>query len=144
MKISRVIFLSGDVHYSFVNKGQYKADHNELNFLQLTSSAIRNTPKVPRFFSYFLRLKMFTKIQGLLNPETLPWWKRIFWYLFKSERWIANVEACIGKDIEQNKICRTSRPNIGLVILKNGEVNKFILLSGDDNQDDILYCLSNT
>ena len=142
MKIPRVIFLSGDVHYAFVHKGRYKADNDELNYLQLTSSAMRNTPKDPRFFARFLRLKMFTKIQGLLNPETLPWWKRIFWHLFKSDRWSANVEECIGKDIKQTKIGRTSRPNIGLVTLKDGEIDKFILLSGDENRDDVLYCLN--
>lgn len=139
MNLSKVVFLSGDVHYSFVHKGRYQSGKNKLDYLQLTSSAMRNTPKKPRFFARFLRHKIFSKTKGIINPEMLPWWKRIFWRFFHPKQWTAYVERCIGYDGRNKIIGRTSRPNIGLVQLREGKVKGYILLSGDDARDSVTY-----
>ena len=141
LKLSKVVFLSGDVHYSFVHQGRFVAGKNELKYMQLTSTALRNTPKKPRFLSRLLSHKIKTKTQGPIYPEILPWWERIFyiWRLFKREYWTSEVECRSGCDKGKRLIGRTSRPNIGLVYFENGEISKQILLSGDDGEDSVFY-----
>ena len=141
MKLSKAVFLSGDVHYSFVHEGTYQVGGSKLTYMQLTSSALRNTPKKPRFMARFLSHKINTRTEGPAYPEVLPWWERIFyiWRLFNREHWTADVRCTSGCNGKNKMIGRTSRPNIGLIYFEKGEVSKQILLSGDDGDDSIVY-----
>lgn len=139
MKLTDVVFLSGDVHYSFAHQGCYKSDKTRLDYLQLTSSALRNTPKKPRFFARFLHHKTFAYVKGIINPEILPWWARVFWKLFKPPCWQASVQRVLGEETNKKQTGRTSRPNIGLLYFEAGKLQTYTLLSGDYMQDKLVY-----
>ncbi|MEZ5453346.1 MAG: hypothetical protein R3E93_11130 [Thiothrix sp.] len=172
MGLEKVTFLSGDVHYSFVNRATYtNRSHpltpKTLHCLQLTSSAMRNTPQVGRMLETFLA-NWATKVRrGHCSPETLPWWERVFfWRLFRYDTWKIKVSGIPGIashrckltpwwkiflfwrmiDIENKRpVLRTelnwitSRPNVALVYLKNGEVVRQVLLSGDQRENNLVY-----
>ncbi len=124
MGLEKATFLSGDVHYSFANKANYSNRSNllepestsasnpndwqyspTLKCLQLTSSAMRNTPQTGRWLETFLA-NWVTKIRlGPCSPETLPWWERVFfWRLFRYDTWLAQVEGIPGRAEQQHSI----------------------------------------
>ncbi|WMP17702.1 hypothetical protein [Thiothrix lacustris] len=182
MGLTKVTFLSGDVHYSFANRAYYsnrsnlmkpQSDTNDwqysptLQCLQLTSSAIRNTPESGRWLETFLA-NWTTKVRlGPCSPETLPWWERVFfWRFFRYNTWAVEVNGIPGKTVQQHSIKPwwkillfwrvikienwrprlrtelnwiTSRPNVALVYLQNGEVVRQVLLSGDERENNLTY-----
>jgi hypothetical protein len=184
MKLNNVTFLSGDVHYSFANRADYsnrsnlhepQSDTNNwrysptLQCLQLTSSAMRNTPQSGRWLETFLANWIVKVRLGACSPETLPWWERVFfWRFFRYNTWIAEVKGIPGQPdarqpfkpwwkifllwrvvkiknwratlhLDLNWI--TSRPNVALVYLQNGEVVKQVLLSGDARENNLTYAI---
>ncbi|MCI5148669.1 MAG: hypothetical protein D3916_04645 [Candidatus Electrothrix sp. MAN1_4] len=44
MKLSGCVFISGDVHYTFGNQGEFVCDGEKFTCLQFTSSALKNMP----------------------------------------------------------------------------------------------------
>lgn len=177
MRLKKVTILSGDVHYSFANNAVYLNETQpktacELNCLQLTSSALRNTPSNWRFVEIFLANWSVKTRSGLCSPETLPWWERVFfWRFFLRKIWKLRVEGISGQleqestatkhdwkhwliwrrlrikdwhvDIRVNPHWITSRPNVALVYLQNGEVIKQVLLSGNNREHNLVYHVKN-
>ena len=182
MRLKKVTFLSGDVHYSFANQAYYsnrsnllkpQSDTNDwqysptLQCLQLTSSAMRNTPESGRWLETFLANWTVKIRMGPCSPETLPWWERVFlWRFFRYNTWVVQVNGIPGKAAQQHSIKPwwklflfwrvikienwrpklrtelnwiTSRPNVALVYLQNGEVVKQVLLSGDERENNLTY-----
>ena len=184
MKLRNVTFLSGDVHYSFANRANYSnrsnlheppSDTNNwcysptLHCLQLTSSAMRNTPKSGRWLETFLANWTVKVRLGACSPETLPWWERVFfWRFFRYNTWAVEVNGIAGQTdqppplkpwwkiflfwriikIENWRISLqmdlnwiTSRPNVALVYLQKGAVVKQVLLSGDARENNLTYLM---
>jgi phosphodiesterase/alkaline phosphatase D-like protein len=143
---NEVVFLSGDVHYSFVHKARYHtSDSSEiLNCYQLTSSALRNAPKqrccVSRLSKRILNGNQHTTHKKPKQPENLPWWERkLLWLLFKRSSWIVDIETIDGTDQHNKRIGRTTRSNIAILYLSEGKIQKQILLSGDQRKDNVYY-----
>jgi hypothetical protein len=186
MKLKKVTILSGDVHYSFANRADYSNRSNllepqsasalnpndwryspTLQCLQLTSSAMRNTPLSGRWLETFLANWAVKVRLGPCSPETLPWWERVFfWRFFRYDTWVAEVHGIPGQTdhpqplkpwwkrflfwrVIEIKNWRprlrtdwnwiTSRPNVALVYLQDGEVVKQVLLSGDERENNLTY-----
>ena len=173
MNLRKVTFLSGDVHYSFANKALYinekqPAGQEALHCIQFTSSALRNTPRNWRVVKIFLANWAVKTRSGVCNPETLPWWERVFfWRIFMRKIWKLRVNGISGQeehqpddtkrswkhllvwrrfriragrlDIRPNPHWITSRPNIALVYLQKGEAYKQRLLSGDNREHNLIY-----
>ena len=174
-------FLSGDVHYSFVNRAIYsnrsnlcqaQSAHNSwqqspsLECLQLTSSALRNTPDKRRYLESFFANWVIKHKHGHSAPELLPWWERWHvWRLFRYDTWKLRIEGIAGHSLQERaltgwqlplfwrlirfkrgkfsliKNCYwlTSRPNIALVYLQQGKVTQQILLSGERLENKLIY-----
>lgn len=181
MGLRKAAFLSGDVHYSFVNRATYinrsnvlkpQSDSNDWNqpptleCLQLTSSALRNTPGASRYMETFLANWAVKRKHGHCSPETLPWWERWgLWRLFRYDTWTMKAWGIAGRPlqpvslpwwrylliwrvlkVENGKISLrtdlnwiTSRPNVALVYLRAGEVVKQVLVSGDEGEHWLVY-----
>ena len=140
MGLRNVVFISGDVHYSFVHRGQFVADQDVLHCVQLTSSAIRNAPKRPKLFARFLSHRLFTNVSGPLYPEKLSWWERHgLWRLLRRPAWRTLAFCEIGQVEDACPVRRTGRSNIGLLHLKDGELEKLCLLSGDRRDRTVVY-----
>jgi hypothetical protein len=180
MGIKKITFIAGDVHYSFVNRASYSTSHTcmqanankqakplKLECLQLTSSALHNTPSTAsRVLETFLANWSVKHKSGPCNPDALPWWKRrVLWRLspdtWKMAVWgIPGEEAnppthrawwkklLIWRDIRRNgwkfRLDKninwiTSRPNVAIVQLNAGEVVKQTLLSGNKLGNMLIY-----
>ncbi|MEB4590159.1 hypothetical protein VSS37_04125 [Candidatus Thiothrix sp. Deng01] len=172
MNLTKATILSGDVHYSFANRATYTNHSNPLEpktlqCLQLTSSAMRNTPPTGRLLETFLANWTSKTRRGPCSPETLPWWERVFvWRLFRYNTWTAKVHGIPGRASRRSKPGRwwrpfllwrmigvenrrpilrtelsriTSRPNLALVHLRDGEVVRQVLLSGDKRENNLIY-----
>lgn len=176
LKLKKATFISGDVHYSFVNRATYtnhcqqglqannKPKH--LHCLQLTSSAMRNTPGASRYMETFLANWIKKRRRGHCQPESLPWWRQfLVWRLSRDNTWVIEVSGIPGFDLQphpQTSFWRrllmkvliwrsvqakdgkipnwiTSRPNVALVYFRNQEAVKQVLLSGDDGSHGIRY-----
>jgi hypothetical protein len=178
MDYRKATFIAGDVHYSFVNQAKYTSQISpqnieELDCLQLTSSALRNTPSTGRSLQTFLANAVTKVRRGHSKPETLPWWYRIFfWRLLQNDVWKIEVTGIPGKSAKPCPAPNfktwwepmladftkrlwhtptdpytywiTCRPNVGLVYLQNGEVTKQVLLSGDDRDNTLTYEITPT
>ena len=176
MGLKRATFLAGDVHYSFVNRAVYtlyrpntRETPLHLHCLQLTSSALRNTPKGWRWLETFLANWAVKTRSDPSSPETLPWWERLFlWRLFRRNHWHIRVSGIPGEEQQHQQypwwrhllvwrrlyITRwkitlrddlnwiTNRPNIALVYLQHGEVCKQVLLSGNNGDNGLVYELN--
>jgi phosphodiesterase/alkaline phosphatase D-like protein len=143
---NEVVFLSGDVHYSFVHKARYHtSDSSEiLNCYQLTSSALRNAPKqrgcISRLSKRILNDNQHTTYKRPKQPENLPWWEqKLLWLLFKRSSWTVDIETLNGTDQHNKRIGRTTRSNIAILYLSEGKIQKQILLSGDQRKDNVYY-----
>jgi hypothetical protein len=174
-------FLSGDVHYSFVNRALYtnrsnlcqaQSAHNSwqhspsLECLQLTSSALRNTPDKRRYLESFFANWVIKHKHGHSAPESLPWWERWqLWRLFRYDTWKLRIEGIAGHSLQnrnltwwqlplfwrlirfkqgtfsliKNRYWLTSRPNIALVYFKQGKVTQQVLLSGEHLANRLIY-----
>lgn len=182
MGLKKAVFLSGDVHYSFVNRATYinhsnllkpQSETNDwhkpptLECLQLTSSAIRNTPGASRYMETFLANWAVKRKYGHCSPETLPWWERWgLWRFFRYDIWMMKARGIPGRPLQPNtsvpwwrylliwrvlkvengKISLrtdlnwiTSRPNVALVYFRNGEVVRQVLVSGDEGENWLVY-----
>lgn len=173
MGLKRATFLAGDVHYSFVNRAVYTLYRRKtretplhLHCLQLTSSALRNTPKGWRWLETFLANWAVKTRSDPSSPETLPWWERLFlWRLFRRNHWHIKVSGIAGEEQQRQAypwwrhllvwrrlyITRwkitlrddlnwiTNRPNIALVYFQHGEVSKQVLLSGNNGDNGLVY-----
>lgn len=173
MGLSSATFLSGDVHYSFVNRALYvdysqATDKQLLRCLQLTSSAVRNTPPSWRMLETFFANWAIKSKSGYCRPETLPWWERVFlWRLFRLDVWQVVMRGVFGCELGEKKhhpshwqywlfwrkltVTRgrlhlntemnwiTSRPNIAIVALKKGKVVSQTLLSGDNRDNNLAF-----
>lgn len=178
LKLKKATFISGDVHYSFVNKAVYTnhckrqtptqpSQPHALQCLQLTSSAMRNTPGVSRYLETFLANWIVKRKRGHCQPEVLPWWKqRLIWRLSQDNTWDIKVAGIPGFEqtthteharpwwkkllvwrsvkAKDGKIPNwiTSRPNVALVYFENKEAAKQVLLSGDNNENGLVYDLN--
>lgn len=143
---NEVVFLSGDVHYSFVHKAHYyTSDSSEvLNCYQLTSSALRNAPKqrccVSRLSKFILNSNRHTTHKKPKQPENLPWWAQaLLWRLFQRSYWTVDIETIDGIDKHNKRIGRTTRSNIAILYLLDGKIQKQVLLSGDQRRDSVHY-----
>lgn len=184
MGLNKVTILSGDVHYSFANRADYSNRSNlvepqsatnnwryspTLQCLQLTSSAMRNTPQSGRWLETFLANWAVKVRLGPCSPETLPWWERVFfWRFFRYNTWAVEVNGIPGQTDQPQPLKPwwkiflfwrvieiknwrptlrtdlnwiTSRPNVALVYLQNGEVVKQVLLSGDARENNLTYAI---
>ena len=172
MGLRSATFLSGDVHYSFVNRAIYidysqPETRNTLQCLQLTSSALRNTPPTWRALETFFANWAVKSKSGYCHPETLPWWERIFfWRFFRLSTWHVLLEGIAGVEHRarqkpshwryplswrkfkvsngrvrwrENVTWITSRPNIAVVSLRDGKVVKQTLLSGDQCSNRLTF-----
>ena len=179
--LSHATFLSGDVHYSFVNRAIYRNHSNlcqaqsaynswqhspSLTCLQLTSSALRNTPDKRRYLESFFANWVIKHKHGHCAPETLPWWERWqVWRLFRYDTWTLRIEGIAGHSLQdraltwwqlplfwrlirvkhgkfsliKNRYWLTSRPNIALVYLTQAKVTQQVLLSGEQLQNKLIY-----
>ncbi len=103
MEYTKATFIAGDVHYSFANHATYVNQEapdqtRTLQCLQLTSSALRNTPDAGRALEMFLANDITKVRRGHSNPETLPWWYRIFfWRFLRKNIWKITVVGIAGK-----------------------------------------------
>ena len=128
---------------------------------------MRNTPESGRWLETFLANWTVKIRMGPCSPETLPWWERVFlWRFFRYNTWVVQVNGIPGKAAQQHSIKPwwklflfwrvikienwrpklrtelnwiTSRPNVALVYLQNGEVVKQVLLSGDERENNLTY-----
>jgi hypothetical protein len=99
----KATFIAGDVHYSFANRASFtclydgEKDISTLECLQLTSSALRNTPPTGRYLETLLANAVTKTRRGHSKPETLPWWQRIFfWRFLKKDVWKIEVTGIPG------------------------------------------------
>lgn len=103
MGYKKATFIAGDVHYSFANHATYTSqiapdDVQTLECLQLTSSALRNTPEAGRALETFLANDITKVRRGHSKPETLAWWYRLFfWRFLKKDIWKLEVVGIPGK-----------------------------------------------
>lgn len=145
MKLKNVYFLSGDVHYSFVNRAKYEAAGKSLDAIQLTSSAIHNSPskKSGKFLDWLSELTECTEDHsGSRALGGAPWYKRLVNF-FKphSKRPNAWKTTITGiKPVDGEKLL-TKRPNIGLVYFDNGVLSKQRLISGKNGKYTLDYKL---
>ncbi|MEQ1638460.1 MAG: hypothetical protein ABL903_17450 [Methylococcales bacterium] len=121
MHIPQCVFLSGDVHYSFTTAADFKNENKTLNCLQLTSSALCNTPSAKNKFNIINDIVnkkhgVFEHSNYGLNPEQC--WQSNGKYL------------TIEGNSHQQRI--TPKCNIGLVVLQNGRPAKHCLLNGEE------------
>jgi len=134
MKVKKVVFLSGDVHYSFVNKAKYSNGEDTLECLQLTSSAIHNSPKGSDILNGLAVISDQRKdktVRRGLRPLRFPLNSNLMWKL--------EVKGLVS-DSEYDRFL-TRRPNVGLVYFVNGEVVLHKLLSGTGEQHCLKYNL---
>jgi hypothetical protein len=76
MDIQQVTFLSGDVHYSFVNCAKYESAGKCIKAIQLTSSALRNSPSKGKYLDWLAQLGDHTeKHKGVRPTGDVPWYK---------------------------------------------------------------------
>ncbi len=97
-------FIAGDVHYSFTNRAVFtcqcgdEKEPSRLDCLQLTSSALRNTPPTGQYLETLLANAVTKTRRGYSKPETLPWWQRLFfWRFLKQDVWKIEVSGIPGK-----------------------------------------------
>ena len=134
MKIKKVVFLSGDVHYSFVNKAKYSNGEDTLECLQLTSSAIHNSPKgsdVLNGLAVISDQQNGTTVRRGLRPLRFPITSHVSWKL--------EVKGLMSNS-EYDRFL-TRRPNIGLVYFKDGEAVLHKLISGTEERHCLEYKL---
>jgi hypothetical protein len=132
MKIKKVVFLSGDVHYSFVNKAKYSNGEDTLECLQLTSSAIHNSPKGSDLLNRLaVGKKMGKQIRRGLRPLRFP--------ITSNHMWKLEVESIMSNS-EYDRFL-TRRPNIGLVYFENGDVVVHKLLSGTKEKHNLKFVI---
>lgn len=99
----KATFIAGDVHYSFVNRAAFTSQSGtgsepDLHCLQLTSSALRNTPPTGRYLETLLANSVTKTRRGHSKPESLPWWQRVFfWRFLQQDVWKIEVSAMPGK-----------------------------------------------
>lgn len=98
----KATFIAGDVHYSFANHAIYTCQTEpeplHLECLQLTSSALRNTPETGRALETFLANGITKVRRGHSKLESLQWWYRIFfWRFLKKYTWKIEVTGIPGK-----------------------------------------------
>lgn len=100
-------FIAGDVHYSFTNRATFtcqcsdEQEASQLNCLQLTSSALRNTPPSGRYLETLLANAVTKTRRGHSKPETLPWWQRLFfWRFLQKDVWKIEVSGIPGKSAQ--------------------------------------------
>ena len=132
MKIKKVVFLSGDVHYSFVNKATYSNGEDRLECLQLTSSAIHNSPKGSDILNGLAVISDQRKdntVRRGLRPLRFPISSNIFWKI--------EVKGLVSNS-EYDRFL-TRRPNVGLVYFEEGEVVLHKLISGEGAKDCLKY-----
>lgn len=120
MEIQRCVFLSGDVHYAFTAKADFKHQGRTLQCYQLTSSALSNEPGAKQ--SGFLEdaAKHQSGIKSHHNWAPLP-----------GQRWIVEVELLKAGKTGLRVIPEC---NLGLVAFANGLPISHTLLIGKDNQ----------
>ncbi|MDH5517690.1 MAG: alkaline phosphatase D family protein [Gammaproteobacteria bacterium] len=139
MNINEVVFLSGDVHYSFVNSGHYQADGKKINILQLTSSALKNSAKHGRFLDWLAGLLEHTEThKGLRSTKLLPWYLRWLVWLVSDDKkypvWKLTIKGVPAKKSER---LISACPNIALVFFENGKVKKQQLVTGSKTTEII-------
>ncbi len=139
MSIKQAIFISGDVHYSFVNRAKYESAGKRLNVIQLTSSALHNSPNTGRYLDWLAQIDSHTeRHKGIRPTGNVPWYK--FWLpYFRSDDkkypiWKTTIT---GIQAEGKDRLVTNRPNIALVYFNNGKPTKQRLISGKSGD----YCL---
>ena len=132
MKIKKVVFLSGDVHYSFVNKATYTSGKESLECYQLTSSAIHNSPKgsdILNGLAVISDQKSDTEVRRGLRPLRFPLDSSLIWKL--------EVKGQMSNS-EYDRFL-TRRPNVGLVYFKEGEVVMHKLHSGTGKKHCMVF-----
>ncbi|RTZ67267.1 MAG: hypothetical protein DSZ29_01155 [Aquificaceae bacterium] len=132
MKIKKVVFLSGDVHYSFVNKAKYSNGEDTLECLQLTSSAIHNSPKgsdILNGLAVISDQRKDTTVRRGLRPLRFPITSNVFWKI--------EVKGLMSNS-EYDRFL-TRRPNVGLVYFDEGEVVLHKLISGTEEKHCLKY-----
>jgi hypothetical protein len=106
MGYKKATFIAGDVHYSFANHATYTSqlapgNVQTLECLQLTSSALRNTPEVGRALETFLANDITKVRRGHSKPETLAWWYRVFfWRFLRKDVWKIKVVGIPGNSTQ--------------------------------------------
>ena len=114
------VILSGDVHYSFVNRATYESGGRRLQCLQLTSSGLRNSPDKGGVSGRLARhnrgeKQMQRGWRAFCEP---PWWSKYFIFLLKNTRrfpfWLSAVELLPMRS-DNDKRYITNIPNIALV-----------------------------
>ncbi len=131
LNITGATFLSGDVHYSFVNRGIYYSGGKQFTGYQLTSSAMNNSPTSGPYLDWLCKAFGVTKwYKGLRSLVYIPAYKKPFLALFSDDVkypiWKANITQI--KDVAWNRYV-TNIPNIGLIHIHKLKVTKQELIS---------------
>ena len=136
MKVRQAFFLSGDVHYSFVNRAEYKAEGKSLDAIQLTSSALCNSPRGGTYLDWLAQLDNHTeKHKGIRPTGNMHWYKRWLKYFVSDDKkypiWKTSIK---GIRAEGRERLVTNRPNIALVYFNSGKLVRQRLISGEDGE----------
>lgn len=120
MNIEQCLFLSGDVHYSFTAKSNFRHQGHTLQCYQLTSSALSNYPdsKQSQLLENATKQDANTKMHHN-------------WTVFPSQYWSIEVEL-LKAQRSGSRI--TTQCNLGLVEFANGLPINHTLLIGKDDQ----------
>ena len=139
MEVQQATFISGDVHYSFVNRAKYESAGKRLNIIQLTSSALHNSPNTGRYLDWLAQIDSRTeRHKGIRPTGNVPWYK--FWlpyFMSDDTKYPIWKTSITGIRAERKDRLVTNRPNIALVYFNNGKLIKQQLISGKDGD----YCL---
>lgn len=125
MGIKRCAFLSGDVHYAFTAKAQFKYQGRQLDCIQFTSSSLYNQPDAKQ--SHFLK-DAANHGTGIKTHQN--------WALLPDQRWSAEVRLL---EASNENLRLTAECNLGLIEFKEGLPIKHTLLTGDG---DLIYLLN--
>ncbi|OZG71096.1 hypothetical protein BTA51_22200 [Hahella sp. CCB-MM4] len=131
LNITNATFLSGDVHYSFVNKGVYCSGGKQFTGYQLTSSAIKNSPVSGPYLDWLNRAFGVVKhYRGLRSLVYIPAYKKPFFAISNDDAKYPVWRACITqvKDERWNRYV-TNVPNIGLIHINHLKVTRQELIS---------------
>ncbi|MCO7225890.1 alkaline phosphatase D family protein [Pleionea sp. CnH1-48] len=148
MGLNSATFIAGDVHYSFVNKGYYEADGKRLNCIQLTSSALHNSPNKGKVLKWLAHPEKGKREShkgwrpafqpGIIKRCMLPLCQNTSTYPI----WKSEVEALPMSHNEKAKYI-TSVPNFALIKINknNGKPESQILISGMDRKQRFVFNL---
>ncbi|WP_020407935.1 hypothetical protein [Hahella ganghwensis] len=129
--ITHATFLSGDVHYSYVNKGTYRSGGKTLTGYQLTSSAMKNSPGSGKYLDWLRRAFGETEHHhGLRSLVHIPFYRKPWLQFTRNDAkypvWNLTIRQVEDKSGYR---CVTCIPNVAVIHINHLKVTKQELIT---------------